>query len=337
MERSGAAPRKRALVQGDLCKVRRSAISIGVKRKNYVLAKVVQAAESGVFVCTIDEKTWTCDNNRVGVLFTQCQFLKGVQTKIAKKKMVKAAEEKERREEHEKRWYAREEKIAREGFCKRYMSLAESPTEPFHCHGVRVEKEYGLDSGGSAVKLRVCTMASILDFNGDCIVNATNTGCIGGGGLDFAINQAGGQELWQAREKLELLDDVGTRCLEGDAKVTIAGDLQCKNIIHAVGPRFQKYQDDRKAGYDILRRAYMSSLARAQELGATNIAFPIISGGIFRGNERLAPIIEHAIVSILGNAYPSLKEVYFCAFTHEETSAVRELKLLIPMQPEHLD
>ena len=66
---------------------------------------------------------------------------------------------------------------------------------------------------------------SVVSFTGDAIVNAANTGCLGGG-ADGAISRAGGRELAEARKKLSVLDpDQHIRCYTGHARSTVAGDL----------------------------------------------------------------------------------------------------------------
>jgi O-acetyl-ADP-ribose deacetylase (regulator of RNase III) len=48
-------------------------------------------------------------------------------------------------------------------------------------------------------------------------------------------------------------------------------------VIHTVGPVYRRSADQA----DILRSCYRSSLAVAEEIGATSIAFPLISSGAF--------------------------------------------------------
>ena len=51
----------------------------------------------------------------------------------------------------------------------------------------------------------IVAKGSVISFTGAAIVNAANTGCIGGSGVDGAINEAGGRALRQARKALPIV------------------------------------------------------------------------------------------------------------------------------------
>lgn len=107
----------------------------------------------------------------------------------------------------------------------------------------------------------------------DAIVNAANSSLLGGAGVDGAIHRAAGPRLAQAGARL-------APCYPGDAKATPAFDLEPRigHVIHTVGPVWRG-GDDGEA--ETLASCYRRSLAVADEIGASTVAFPAISTGIF--------------------------------------------------------
>jgi len=110
----------------------------------------------------------------------------------------------------------------------------------------------------------------------DAIVNAANSGLLGGGGVDGAIHHAGGPAILRECEELRRTrypDGLPT----GQAVATTAGDLPARWVIHTVGPVYAKREDRSH----LLASAYRESLRVADELGARSIAFPAVSAGIY--------------------------------------------------------
>lgn len=113
----------------------------------------------------------------------------------------------------------------------------------------------------------------ITDQHVDAIVNAANNAMRGGGGVDGAIHRRGGPAV---------LADCIKRFPEGlatgDAGWTTAGQLPARWVIHTVGPNYGAGERDR----DLLAACYRRTLQVADEIGASSLAFPLISAGVYR-------------------------------------------------------
>ena len=172
--------------------------------------------------------------------------------------------------------------------------------------------------GGSETAMYIA-FDSVVKFTGDAIVNAANEGCLGGGGIDGEIGWRGGEALYAARCALPVLDG-GSRCPTGDAKITVAGNLPCSKVIHAVGPRFGYSTNlvDHASDLELLEAAYKNAMERARENDLKSVGFCILSAGIFRGGCPLKVVIETGLKAIAKNTYPGLETVVFCGFTPPE-------------------
>ncbi|MFQ5669178.1 MAG: O-acetyl-ADP-ribose deacetylase [Acidobacteriota bacterium] len=161
-------------------------------------------------------------------------------------------------------------------------------------------------------------MGDITREDADVIVNAANSGLLGGGGVDGAIHRAGGPAI--LRECRAIRAAAG-KCPTGKAVITGAGNLPASHVVHAVGPRW--HGGDR--GEDqLLAEAYRSSLALAVKSRARSIAFPSISTGAYGFPiARAAPIAlgvcrEHLLQAA------GLNDIRFILFCAHDLEVYRE-------------
>jgi O-acetyl-ADP-ribose deacetylase (regulator of RNase III) len=105
----------------------------------------------------------------------------------------------------------------------------------------------------------------------DAVVNAANAALVPGGGVDGAINAAAGPELAAAMR-------AHGGCAPGDAKATPGFALPARWVIHTVGP---VWRGGSAGEAERLASCYRRSLEVAVDVGATTIAFPAISTGVY--------------------------------------------------------
>ena len=106
----------------------------------------------------------------------------------------------------------------------------------------------------------------------DAIVNAANRAMRGGGGVDGAIHAAAGRGLLE-----ECVERFPHGLATGEAGWTTGHRLPARWVIHVVGPNYRAGERDR----ELLVSCYRNALSVADEIGATSVAFPLVSAGIY--------------------------------------------------------
>ena len=157
----------------------------------------------------------------------------------------------------------------------------------------------------------------------DAIVNAANSGLLGGGGVDGAIHRAGGPEILEECKKIRATKG---KCPTGEAVITTAGNLKAKYVIHTVGPVWRGGNNNEP---ELLANAYRNSLKLAAKHNVRTIAFPSISTGVYRyPADKAATVALKAAAEFLSSDNP-IKEVIFVLFNSriydEYAKALKEL------------
>ncbi len=142
----------------------------------------------------------------------------------------------------------------------------------------------------------------------DAVVTAANARLAGGGGVDGAVHDAAGPELYAACQKIG-------GCPTGSAVITPGFRLSARHVIHAVGPVW----DGGDTGEPVLLQgAYASSLRLAKENEVKSVAFPALSAGIYGyPMEEAARIGVETTFDFLRNERGSVERVVFALFGKE--------------------
>uniref|UniRef100_A0A8C3JT29 Poly [ADP-ribose] polymerase n=1 Tax=Calidris pygmaea TaxID=425635 RepID=A0A8C3JT29_9CHAR len=164
--------------------------------------------------------------------------------------------------------------------------------------------------------------ADLSTYPVDVVVNASNEDLKHIGGLANALLKAAGPEL---QEECDELVRKNGPLQPGCAVIMGAGKLPCKNVIHAVGPRWRK-EEAEKCVF-LLRKTVKKSLQLAEMYNHRSIALPAISGGIFGFpvelcTSSIVSSIRETLEESMGDT--SLKEVHLVDDTEEMVQALSE-------------
>ena len=148
----------------------------------------------------------------------------------------------------------------------------------------------------------------------DAIVNAANSGLMGGGGVDGAIHRAGGPEILAACRRIresQYPEGLPT----GQAVITTGGRLPARHVIHTVGPVYGQHAGEEAR---LLGQCYENSIALAAAHGLETIAFPAISTGVYGYPKDEAARIALAAIELALAKHASIKEVRLVFFSEAD-------------------
>ena len=135
------------------------------------------------------------------------------------------------------------------------------------------------------------------------------------------------------------------------------GELKVPFVVHAVGPNYSNYDyhhddvDVDDTPDRLLRSAYQSSLDACHQHGVTDVAFSLLSAGVYRGRRSLKDVLAIGVKAIQDwwvdeNHHPSSSSSSSSAVTNNSSSSLmtvtlcgysqQEVSLLMAICQEHL-
>ena len=153
----------------------------------------------------------------------------------------------------------------------------------------------------------------------DVIVNDANRELDHAGGVAEAILDKGGRSI--QKESWAILKRRGKKLDDGEAVITKPGNLPCKAVVHAVGPKWHDVGPVKSKR--ILRRACLNSFYEAQKLNMTSIALPAIGSGIYgMPKDVCAEIMFDAVEEFARQGDPAKKTITDVRFVNIDGPSV---------------
>ncbi|XP_029931738.1 protein mono-ADP-ribosyltransferase PARP14-like isoform X2 [Myripristis murdjan] len=180
--------------------------------------------------------------------------------------------------------------------------------------GITIVDRYCLDSG---LQVLVC-QGDITEEHADALVNAANEDLNHGGGVAAALSRAGGPQV--QKESSTLVKQVG-KIRTGEVVVTTGGNLNCKKLLHAVGPVQGKAGGRER---ELLEKAVWSALNLAEMMEFQSIAIPCISSGIYGVPIRVCTEAIVTAVKLFGRQGRGLNKVILIDNQGEVVRAMQE-------------
>ena len=153
----------------------------------------------------------------------------------------------------------------------------------------------------------------------DVIVNDANRELDHAGGVAEAILDKGGRSI--QKESWAIIKQRRKKLDDGEAVSTKSGNLPCKAVVHAVGPKW--YDVGPVKSKKILRRACLNSFYEAQKLNMTSIALPAIGSGIYgMPKDFCAEIMFDAVEEFARQGDPAKKTITDVRFVNIDEPSV---------------
>jgi O-acetyl-ADP-ribose deacetylase (regulator of RNase III) len=157
----------------------------------------------------------------------------------------------------------------------------------------------------------------------DVIVNAANSGLLGGGGVDGAIHKAAGPRLKKECLSLRNSAEFHNGLPTGQVVATWAYSLPAQMVFHTVGPIYNP-EEQQKQGNELIN-CYVNCIQRALDWNLKSIAFPAISTGAYGFPKALAASAARVATVIMFDGEEKDLEVRFY-FTSQEDREIHQME-----------